>query len=821
MNPILLNAQDKLLHRPISTKHFTPLGAVRSVEETPRGLLLGVGDERFRVDILDHDLLRLKISQARIFDEDPTFAVIGSDTPSVAFEVHQDDKNITLTTKQLKLVMGREPFRLSLYRTDGSLIFEDAIDSRGRPVGYLQLNDTFVVTRKLGRHDSIYGLGQKTGASDRRGRSFIMWNTDILQPGVLEANRLHETDLTQHGRSTSYDPYYSTTPFFYHCRESAGKTQMAGFFIDNSYKAHFEFQHDERYRYSFEGGQYTEYVFAGPRMPDILSAYTKLTGRMSAPPLWALGVHQCRFHDYDQEDVLRIASEYRSRDLPCDVMWFDIHHMNGFRVFTWDPKRFNDVSGMLAQLTESQFRSIAIVDPGVKLDPGYPIFEEGYANNYFCKTEGGKLYVGQVWPGHTVFPDFSREEVRTWWGDLNARHAAGGLSGIWNDMNEPATGDVPPFGMRFDYDGDNHPHERFHNQYALLMAMGTHKGLLDKRPTERPFILTRAGFSGIQRYAAQWTGDNESLWEHMPMSISMSCGMGVSGQAFVGSDMPGFMGRSGAEMSVRWVQYGALTPFCRYHNNFGEPDQYPWSFGKGVEARNRDALKLRYRLLPYLYTSFIESVETGAPVQRPLMYHHQNDRQARETDDVYLLGPSLLVAPVMEAGQTTRNAYLPEGSWIETATGRAYEGHQFVTVDAPLERIPVFAKGGSVVPMLPEAPHSTMGLRPTSMDLCLYIPVEEGEFVSYLREDDGHSTQHETGAYLETKFTVTRKENTVKLTATVKGEGFPEFCRTQFRLIIRGAEFENVRVNGMAQDSLRGKITFDNQGQEFTAEVGL
>lgn len=805
----------------ISTKHFLPLGAVRSVEETPRGLLLGVGDERFRVDVLQEDLLRLKISQAKVFDEEPTFAVVDDVSPPVSFEVHQNDTSVTLSTKKLKLVIRRDPFALAAYRADGSMLFEDADDTDGNPVGYLQLNDTFVVTRRLEAHDSIFGLGQKTGTADRRGRNFTMWNTDILQPNVLEDNRLVESEQAQHGSSTSYDPYYSSTPFFYHSQGEGDRALMAGFFIDNSYKGRFEFEHRSFYRYQFEGGQYTEYLFAGPEMPQILEAYTNLTGRMKAPPLWSLGVHQCRFQDYTQKDVQQLSCEYRERNIPCDVMWFDIGYMNGYRVFTWDPKKFSDVTGLLGELAEKKFRSIGIVDPGVKLDPGYPVFEEGFAKNFFCKTEGGKLYVGQVWPGRTVFPDFSREEVRSWWGELNARHTHVGLSGIWNDMNEPATGDVAPFAMRFDYDGDNHPHERFHNQYALLMAMGTYEGLLEKNPAERPFILTRAGFSGIQRYAAQWTGDNESKWSHLNMSISMSTGMGISGQAFVGSDMPGFMGRPTAEMAVRWIQYGALTPFCRFHNTLGEPGQYPWSFGHAVEQRAREALQLRYRLLPYIYTSFLEAVERGAPVQRPLVYDFQHDRQARETDDSYMLGRDLLVAPITEAGQTSRNVYLPRGSWVDMGTGEVHEGHHFITVDAPLERLPVFARGGSVIPMWDKAPESTMGYEPEIIELHLFVPSQDGEFRSELREDDGLSNAHEEGAYLHTDFVVVRSEERLTVKATTRGDGFKEFKRQTFRLVVRGAPVGEVRVNGDLRDAPGGRVDFLNRGEAFSLEMSL
>ena len=344
---------------------------------------------------------------------------------------------------------------------------------------------------------------------------------------------------------------------------------------------------------------------------------------MAAPPIWALGHHQCRFHDYTEEQILDIGHAYRERQIPCDVLWLDIDYMDGFRVFTWDTNKFPDVPGMLGKMRAEKLRLVTIVNPGVKAETGSPVFDDGRRRNLFCKTESGNLYVGQVWPGRTVFPDFSRAETRAWWSELNAKHVESGIAGIWNDMNEPATGDVEPFSMRFDRDGANHPHERFHNQYALLMAMSTHEGLRRQNPNLRPFILSRAGFAGIQRYAAQWLGDNSSEWDHLRMSIPMAMGMGVSGQPFIGADIPGFSANPTPELAVRWMQYGAMTPFCRCHNEAGERDQYPWSFGPGVEKRNRAALELRYRLLPYIYSAFFRASETGEPIQRPLVYDFQ------------------------------------------------------------------------------------------------------------------------------------------------------------------------------------------------------
>jgi alpha-glucosidase len=795
---------------------FAPLGDVAFVEKTAHGILLGVGEEKFRVDVIRHDLLRLKISQSGQFDESPTFAASFQTPDPVPFNVVEDDVAVTLDTGAVRLVISRQPFMLAAYRGDGTVIFEDHRDQTGS-LGYRRLNDSFVVMRRIEPHDAIYGLGQKAGGFDRRGRKWILWNTDVLSPDAMQAQHLHEADAALNERRTSFDPYYTSIPFFYHCRASGtgGRARMAGFFVDNGYRATIDFSHANVYGYRFSGGQYTEYVFAGPTMRDILADYCFVTGRMPRPPLWALGHHQCRFHDYTAEEILAIGRTYRERKIPCDVLWLDIGHMDGFRVFTWDATKFPDVPAMVGRMRSEKLRLVTIVDPGVKAEPGYPVFDDGRRRNAFCKTESGNLYTGEVWPGRTVFPDFSRADVRSWWSDLTAKHAEVGIAGTWNDMNEPATGDVEPFAMRFDRDGANHPHERFHNQYALLMAMSTYEGQRRKNPSLRPFILSRAGFAGMQRYAAQWLGDNASDWDNLRVSIPMAMGMGVSGQAFVGADIPGFSAKPSPELAVRWMQYGTMTPFCRCHNEAGELDQYPWSFGPGVERRCRAALELRYRLLPYVYSAFVRASETGAPVQRPLVFDFQDDRHVRETDDAYLFGDALLVAPVLEPGQTARHVYLPVGTWVDWETGERHTGGQFITSAAPLDRIPIFARGGSVIPMYAAAPPSTMDHYPDVLELHVVVPEEDGEFESQLHEDDGITDAYTRGEFLRTAFSVSRRGNRIHVAAEVSGDGFPEFRRKRFDLVFRGARVRTIEVGGVDLPVRDGRAELPNRGESF------
>jgi alpha-glucosidase len=463
----------------------------------------------------------------------------------------------------------------------------------------------------LPAEDATYGLGERTGRHNRSGRDLTLWNTDVLDPDAtveFTAGR-PAGDPRADPTSTAFDPYYVSIPLLHHHAHRDGT--MAASFVDNGYRGRYDLTEDEEYAVHFEGGQYTEYLFAGPRMADILEAYTWLTGRASPPPLWALGYHQCRYHRYAQDEIEALGRRHRELDVPCDVLWLDIEHMDGYRVFTWDRQAFPDPAAMVERLRELDLRVITIVDPGVKHEPGYAVFDEAVERDVLCRTEGGDLYVGQVWPGRTAFPDFPSEDARAWWAERNADHVGIGLAGIWNDMNEPATGAIPPGRMRFDR--GRAAHGRYHNQYALLMAMATTAGLRSAQPDLRTFVLTRAGSAGIQRHAANWMGDNLSRWDHLAMSMPMAMGLGVSGQPFVGADVGGFRGHAGAELFVRWMQYGTLTPFCRNHNELGYADQYAWAFGPVVLGLVREAIRLRYRLLPYLYAAFLTASETGAP----------------------------------------------------------------------------------------------------------------------------------------------------------------------------------------------------------------
>jgi alpha-glucosidase len=800
-------------------ERFSTIGGVGRVVREDRGVLLAVGEERLRIELLRADLARLSLSRAGRFDERPTAAAAFALPPPVAFDVSESAAEVVLETPALRLRVERPELALSAERSDGTPIFESAREASGRSLAYVVLNDAFALARKRAPGDALFGLGQRTGRFERTGRRFLMWNVDVLAPDVLRTNRLDVPDPDLPGDSASFDPYYSSTPFFHHLRRTstsgAERLDASGFFFDNGWPGEFDFADDESLFVRFFGGAYREYVFAGPDIARILEAYTFVTGRPHFPPLWSLGHHQCRWHDYTDREWTAIGEEYRRRELPCDALWLDIGHMDGHRVFTFHPARFPEPEKTFAALAARGFRTVTIVDPGVKVEAGFSVFDAGKERGAFCKTHEGEIYEGLVWPGRTAFPDFVQEKARAYWAELVQKHAAHGVSGIWNDMNEPATGPIEPFAMRFDRDGTNDPHERWHNQYALLMAFATREGLALARPGERPFVLTRAGFSGIQRVAAQWMGDHSSSFEHLRMGVSMALGMSISGQPFVGGDVPGFAGVAEPELAARWFSLAALTPFCRCHHQLGSGEHYPWSFGPEVERIARAALELRYRLLPYLYTAFRVSSETGTPIQRPLVFDFQDDARATTIDDQFLLGDALLVSPVLAPGQTSRSTYLPPGSFVDWHSKATHRGGVDVVTPAPLERCPLFVRAGSVVPMLPVAPQSTLGLTPELIELHAFVPEEDGRRTSLLYEDDGLTFAYATGAYVLTTLELERAGTRVRLRARAEGSGFREFARRQLRVVFANATPREVRVNGAVSPSDGAGFVFENRGEPF------
>jgi alpha-glucosidase len=534
---------------------------------------------------------------------------------------------------------------------------------------------------------------------------------------------------------------------------------------------------------------------------------------MPMPPAWTLGHQQSRYAYYPDSRVQEVAAAYRKHDLPLDGIHLDIAYMNGYRLFTWDPERFPDPSELIAKLRRQGVKLVAILDPGVKYQPGasiaqalgdhpelspqdksYYVYQQGAAHHYFMKRKDGRLYIGKVWPGEAVFVDYTIERAARWWGDLLRAYTDHGIAGIWTDMNEPSdfvdqTGDTQ-MDVVTDDGGQRSPYAGNRNLFALHMARATYEGLARLRPQERPYVITRAGYAGIQRYSTMWTGDNTASWESLALSVPMLASVGMSGEPFAGADVGGFAnGRPDGELLTRWYQVGFLSPFLRNHAEMGVYDHEPWRFGVPYDDIIRKYLKLRYRLLPYLYTVLEEAHRTGVPVFRPLLLNYQDDCNTLNIDDEFMVGGDLLAAPLLKPDQTSRLVYLPKGAWWDYWTGDLLHGGRLIRAQAPLETLPLFVRSGAVLPLGPK--QNWIGQKPLNPITFEIYPDESGQAATSLYEDDGISPAYEQGSFRRTAIQVNRDEVTVQ---RPEGNWIPAPREFVFRVHLAGGSIRTAQI---------------------------
>ena len=593
----------------------------------------------------------------------------------------------------------------------------------------------FRATVSIAADDDLYGGGEVTGPLRRNGTAITLWNTD---------NYNYETEG---GRRL-----YQSHPWVLGVRRDGS---AYGVLFDSTWKA--ELDCGGVIVFTSEGPAFPVLVIDRGSPQAVLERLAELTGKMPLPPRWALGYQQSRWSYFPEARVRALADEFRRRRIPCDVIWMDIDYMDGFRVFTFDGKGFPDPKRLNSDLHELGFKSVWMIDPGVKVDSGYKIYSDGSAKGVWVKTAGGQDdFRGDVWPGACVFPDFTRPETRRWWAGLYGDFVARGVDGVWNDMNEPAVFNARDKAMPLDnwHRGGGEipagPHLRYRNIYGLLMARATREGIAAARPDKRPFVLTRANFLGGQRYAATWTGDNASTEAHMKLSVPMTLTLGLSGQPFAGPDLGGFAGNATPELWSQWIGFGALLPFCRGHAVKGSNDKEPWAFGEKVERTARMALERRYRLLPYLYTVFREASVTGLPVMRPVFMADAADLSLRREEEAFLVGADLLVVPRWSAKPN-----LPRGDWREVSL---VPGDR---EDADQARLLV--RPGAIIP-LGRVVQSTVeeSLAPLTLLVCLD---EKGRASGQLYEDDGEGFGYQADGFLLTTFRAEKVGDRVEVSA--------------------------------------------------------
>ncbi|MFD8938229.1 TIM-barrel domain-containing protein [Streptomyces sp. NPDC059578] len=436
----------------------------------------------------------------------------------------------------------------------------------------------------------------------------------------------------------------------------------------------------------------------------VLHTWVSLTGAPAVPPGWALGYQHARWGFGSAAEVRRTVAGYRERGLPLDAVHLDIDHLDGHRVFTVDRRRFPELPELARELAADGVRLVSIVDPAVKAEPGNPVFESGRAVGAFVRDATGREVVGTVWAGESVYPDFTDPGVRAWWGDWYGERLGQGFAGFWHDMNEPvsfaAFGErTLPRSARHSLEGRGGDHREAHNVYALGMARAAYEGVRRLRPAERPFLFSRSGWAGMQRYGGTWSGDVATGWPGLRASLALVLGLGLCGVPYSGPDVGGFTGSPSPELYLRWFQLGAHLPLFRTHSALRAGRREPWAFGEEVVEHARAVLLERRRLAPYLMTLAQLAARTGAPYARPLWWGAPEDRALRDCGDAFLLGDALLVAPVMEPGVDRRAVQLPAGTWYDAVSGAAFTGPGRVRVAAPLSRAPVLVRAGAVLPV--------------------------------------------------------------------------------------------------------------------------
>lgn len=701
---------------------------------------------------LSDDVIRFRFTMSNAFGRDHSYAVIHHDLGPAAAAANIGEELSTLTTKSLKVSIRQNPLRI-----DVSDLAGESLDADDPERGIAVAGSAFQVARRLREDEHVYGFGEKNGRLDKRGwalggYNYVMWNTDTYR------------------YDSSTDPLYVSVPFYLVTRG----TKAHGIFLDNTWRSTFDVGRERRDLLTFgaEGGDLDWYFINGPTPKQVVERYTALTGRMPMPPRWALGYNQCRYSYYPESRVRLVADTFREKKIPADVIWLDIHYQDNFKPFTWNHDRFPDPARMIGDLRAKGFHTVCIVDAHPKKEQGYAPYDSGVAGGHFVKRPDGTIFEGAVWPakadqnpGPSVFPDFSRPATREWWGSLYQPLLDQGIAGIWNDMDEPCVFDPPSWTMPLDliFDNESQPStaREIHNVYGQLMSRATFEGLARLRPNERPFVLTRASFAGGQRYAAVWPGDNTSDWSSLRQSIPTLLNMGLSGFAFVGCDIGGFVRAASPELYTRWLQTGVFYPFMRSHSDLGSPDKDPWSFGYDHENVNKEAIELRYQLLPYIYSIMQQASARGVPAMRPVFLEFPGDADAAALDDEFMFGSDLLAAPVLIEGATERDVYLPKCDWYDYWTGKLYHGGRIVTLPVTLNSLPLFVRAGAFIFRQPVVQNTgEMAGQPLRV---LIAPA--GQSGSTLYEDDGESLDYRKGGLLQREFSQFR--NTSSLTIDI------------------------------------------------------
>jgi len=727
-----------------------------------------------KITILRDSLIRFRYTTKGYFSKDFSYAIDKTQSHGYnQLDVIEESTFYMIKTSKVFCKINKKDAKVGIFDIDGFPILEDELGFHWEE--YYEHGGNIVKMSKQSKDgESFYGLGDKASHLNLKGRRVENWAMD------------------QYAFHKDQEPLYKVVPFYIGLHHN----KSYGVFFDNTFKTFFDFCHERRNVTSFwaEGGEMNYYFFYGPKMSDVVTTYTHLTGKPELPPMWTLGYHQCKWSYYPESKVKEITSKFRELKIPCDGIYLDIDYMDGFRCFTWNKEYFPDPKRMVAELAKDGFKTVVIIDPGIKIDKDYWVYKEALENDYFCKRADGPYMKGKVWPGECNFPDYTNPAVREWWAGLFKELISEiGVKGVWNDMNEPAVMEVPgktfPPDVRHDYDGNPCSHRKAHNIYGTQMARATYEGVKRFAYPKRPFIITRSAYSGAQRYTSSWTGDNVASWEHLWIANIQMQRMSMSGMGFTGSDIGGFAEQPSGELYARWIQLGVFHPFCRTHSSGDHGEQEPWSFGTEVIDITRKFVELRYQLLPYLYTMFWNYVNDGTPMLKPLVYFDQEDMHTHYRTDEFIFGNQILVCPILEPNAQGRRMYLPKGNWYNYWTNELVEGKRELWVSTKFDEIPVFVKEGSIIPKYPVQQY-VGEMQFDELTLDVYYKLGKEKSTVYEDAQDGYD--YNKGRFSLRTFTFNGKEKEIIIQQ--HKEGTFETSYSKFKINLKGLPFKVKKI---------------------------
>jgi alpha-glucosidase len=700
------------------------VGSLKNWKKTQTGIEGTTENATFRVTVYNENVIRITISRENKIS-DFSYVLDENATPvKTDYTINEKENLIIIRSSFIQMEIEKTPVFRVIFRNKQGLVINEDVPGRGFCTGFAGSRST--IYKKLQPGERFIGLGEVLGNLDKRGSGYTLNNTDTYKYGDPRLSM------------------YVSIPFYMGIHQN----QVYGVFSHNTYRSFFNFalSTPDYSSITLEGGNVDYFLIYDTDVAGILENYTWLTGRMPLPPLWSLGYHQSRCSYFPQSNVEILAETFRKKKLPVDCIVLDADYLYHYQPFRINTERFPDMPGLTGKLKQMGIEVTASVNPGIMIDSTYDAYKDGLAKDIFLKYFDGSLYTADIAPNTNNYPDFSNPKSREWWTDKMKFLPDNGIHSYWNDMNEPAVGgSYIPDNLLFDFDGHKANALEAKNLFGMLMARSSFEAALKNGGDRRPFILTRSGFAGVQRYAAIWTGDNTAKDEYLLGGTLLNCQMGLSGIPFVGDDIGGYIGPTSKELFTRWMQVGMFQPFARNHKEAYAAANEPWSYGEEAEAISREFMEFRYRLLPYLYSKFYEATQTGMPITRSLAIDNPFDNNIYNSPYQYqfLCGDAIMVVPVTSQ-EKIKSIYLPEGEWYDLYSDKLVVGNFEFKEEVPDHRIPLYVKASSIIPMQ-SAIQTTKEKPVDTLYLHVYNGRERNTFVYY--EDDGYTNAYKQGLY--------------------------------------------------------------------------